>query len=174
MKKQIIISSVILALLLSGCIIYSRISEPKFAYVLNGELYQDFDMKKQFEARISNVVQMRKTMIDSMTLQLNMRMQQWRAAAKKDSSEAIRIDGMRREILLKQQQFENDNQQMTEQYDQQIWKQLDQYVQDYSKAHGYTFVFGASGDGGIMYASDALNITADVKKYINQQFKTGK
>lgn len=174
MKKQILIAVSTLALSITGVMIFTKASQPHIAYVINGQLYDDFDMKKQFEARSTNVVQMRKGMMDSLTLRLNMDIQSWRANGGKDTAQERILKMRQQELYVKQQQFEQDNQQMGDQYDQQIWKQLNQYVQDYGKAHGYSFIFGATGDGGIMYAGEALNITNEMKVYVNERYKNGK
>ena len=174
MKKQSIIILTAALLLVSGGILYMKMSQPRFAYVLNGQIYQDFEMKKQFESRATNVVQKRKNIIDSVSLILNMRIQAYQASQKKDSMEANSIRMTQQQLYMQKQQFDEDNQKMADEYDQQIWKQIDQYVQDYGKAKGYTFILGATGDGGIMFANEVANITPEVKAYINERFKTGK
>lgn len=174
MKKQILIAVSVLALSVTGIILFTKASQPRIAYVINGQLYESFEMTKQFEARVTNVRQMRKNLMDSLGLQLNMDVQSWRMNGSRDTVQERLLSQRQQELYVKQRQFENDNQQMSDQYDQQIWKQLNQYVQDYGKEHGYSIILGATGDGGIMYAVDGLNITEAMKTYVNERYKKGK
>jgi outer membrane protein len=53
---------------------------------------------------------------------------------------------------------------------EQIWNQLNSYVQEYGQEHGYDYILGATGDGGIMYASEAKNLNEEVISYINDKY----
>jgi len=37
----------------------------------------------------------------------------------------------------------------------------------------YTYIFGATGDGGLMYAKEGLDITAEITKFVNTKYKSG-
>lgn len=143
-------------------------------YVINAELYNDFEMKKQLEARLVSVQQQRKNILDSMALRIEMRTQTYRANGASDTVEANSIRSLQQEFYMRQQQFEQDNNAMTTQYEEQIWKQLNQYAQDFGKEKGYTILFGANGDGGIMYADQSANVTEELKAYANEKYKGSK
>lgn len=60
---------------------------------------------------------------------------------------------------------------LSERYTADIWKHINQSLATYGREHGYDFIFGASGDGGIMYAKEAGDITDDVIRYINLNYE---
>lgn len=78
---------------------------------------------------------------------------------------------MSNEYRLKQQQFTEDNALLTQQYQEQISNQLNQYLKDFTAANEYDYIFGATGDGSLMGAKDAYNVTDLVLNYANQRYK---
>jgi outer membrane protein len=163
-----------LSFLLGAAIVFGLVyflnKKDKVAYVNLSKLYNEFEMKKELEAKLMNVQQARKTILDSIGLtldQMSLKVQNTK------DGDPLRIDfeRKRQELAYKQQDFDQDNQALTEQYTSQIWKQINQYVQDYAKANDYDFIFGGDGSGVLMYGNDKKNITEEVKSYINQQYK---
>lgn len=166
----LILCSFLLGAVLVFSLSYLLNKKDRIAYVNLSKLYNEFEMKKELESKLMNVQQARKTIIDSMGLsldQLAMKVQTMK------SDDPLRVDFERRreELAYKQQDFEQDNQALTEQYTNQIWKQINQYVQEYAKTNNYDFILGGDGSGVLMYGNDSKNITDEVKNYINQQYK---
>ena len=48
---------------------------------------------------------------------------------------------------------------------------INDYVKEYGKKKGYDIIFGASGSGNVMYASEASDLTEDVLKGLNAEFE---
>lgn len=91
----------------------------------------------------------------------------------------------KKELELKQQLLSNKQQQLNN-YQQAIQKQLQEedakatqtvindindYIKEYGKKHNYPIIFGASGGGNIMYASDASDLTNEVLEGLNSEFE---
>lgn len=49
--------------------------------------------------------------------------------------------------------------------------QINSFVKTYAEAHGYTVVLGTTQSGNILYASDAVDITNQVLKGLNESYK---
>lgn len=165
---------VVIGLSIAVGILYSN--QPKVAYVNLGKVYNDFEMKKELEKKITTVQDFRKKTLDSLELSLNIMsrtLQNFdKTGNKKGIEERMPEFQMRREeYFAKQKSFEEDNQAMTTQYTEQIWKQINQYVKDYGKEKGYTYVLGADGTGAVMYAEEKNEVTEEVLAYINQKYK---
>ena len=62
---------------------------------------------------------------------------------------------------------------LTARYTSDIWKHINEGIAEFGKAEGYDFIFGASGNGGIMYADEANDITDRVVTYINLRYNNG-
>lgn len=90
-----------------------------------------------------------------------------------------------KELELKQKLLANKQQQINN-YQKAVQKQIQEgdqkslqtvvndintYVKAYGKKHGYAIIFGANGNGSIMYASEATDLTQEVLKGLNAEFK---
>ena len=49
--------------------------------------------------------------------------------------------------------------------------QLNQYVKEFGEKNSYDIIHGANGNGSLMYAKDILNLTEEVKAFINNKYK---
>ena len=171
MNKTIVIIGIILTGIFSAFAYYIKTAIPKTAYIDVKKVYNEFVLKKELESKLTNVQQTRKTIIDSLELQLKILSKQLEILTKRDEQKENVFTEKREEYLVKKKQFDEDNQAMTQQYSDQIMKQLNQYVQDYGKANSYTYIYGADGNGSMMYADDKHNITDEVIKFINEKYK---
>lgn len=100
------------------------------------------------------------------------------------SYEKERASMTKKEIELKQQLLSNKQQQLNN-YQKAIQKQIQEedqkmtqtvindinsYVKEYGKSKGYPIIFGAGGNGNIMYAEEASDLTQKVLEGLNAQF----
>jgi len=91
----------------------------------------------------------------------------------------------KKEIELKQELLANKQQQINN-YQQAIQKQLaeedqkatqtvindiNDFVKDYGKKKGYKIIFGAVGNGNIMYAQEGTNLTPKLIELLNAEFE---
>jgi len=153
---------------------YFLLSQPKTGYVDINKIYNDFDLKKELESKLKNVQQARKIILDSLGLKINLLSNAIKLNKSGEKEKAKKIEeyeAKRTEYLYKEKAFKEDNDRTSQQYSDQIWKQINQYVGDYGKEHSYTYIFGADGSGGMMYASEKSNITEEIKGYVNSKYK---
>lgn len=173
MNKQIILISVSVTAILSIVIFYcftAAFSE-KTAYVDISKLFEEFKLKKELEVQLGQIKNARKSILDSLELNLKVMAKQIQSEGQKDKTRIQLFEIRREEFLEKKRQFEDDDNAVTKQYDGQIVSQLNQYVKDYGNKHGYTYIFGADGSGFLMFSTDKKDITEEVKKYINERYK---
>lgn len=171
MKKDVLMYGLLLLLIAFG--VYQWMSRPKLAYVELDKVYSGFDLKKKLEKKLENVLQSRKTVIDSMEVQLKALSGLIGTMNEKDPVRRMKIEEFeykKQAYFQKKKMFEEDNQRASQDYDQQVWKQLNQFVKDYGKQQAYDYLFGAEGSGSLMYAKDAHNITEEVTNYVNQRY----
>jgi outer membrane protein len=169
-KKITLISIISLAALIIGLSVWSLSRIEKNAYVDIAKLYDGFSLKKELESKYQNVESKRKTITDSLKLQLQVFAKQLEASGAKDKKQLDEFYKMRTEYQMKDKQFNEDNQALSKQYTEQILKQINQYVVDYGKKSGYDFIFGANSNGTIMYAKEKKDITSEMIVYINERY----
>ncbi|MCK6648971.1 MAG: OmpH family outer membrane protein [Bacteroidia bacterium] len=144
----------------------------KVAYIKNAELYNEFSLKKELENKLIKVKNQRKAILDSLYLPLKILSNELEVNGKNISSQSVlNFNKMKEVYLNKQKEFEEDNLRLTDEYSQQIWKQINQYVSDYGKEHGYSMIYGASGDGTLMYADEKYDITKDLILFVNEKYQ---
>jgi outer membrane protein len=141
---------------------------PQLVYVNMETIYDSFPMKKELEARLTNIQQARKNILDSLKIELNAI--SLSVKSEKDVEAIQKFQIKKQQYLVKQKNFEEDNQSATQSYSDQIWKQINQYVKDYGKSHTYTFILGTEGSGTIMYSDETKDITKDLSDYINERY----
>lgn len=141
----------------------------KFGYVEIESVYNEFPLKKELEAKLTNVQQARKNILDSLKIQLNAISMSIKSEKDVQGLQLFQIK--KQEFLSKQQNFEEDNQAAMQSYSEQVWKQINQYVKDYGVENKYNYIFGTDGTGALMFASDQEDITKELSVYVNERYK---
>ncbi|MGZ5551560.1 MAG: OmpH family outer membrane protein [Nitrososphaeraceae archaeon] len=152
-------------------IFWSSYNSKKYAYVNTTLVYDNFTLKKELETKYKTVQLVRQNLLDSIKFKI-----QYLSIKGKDLSEndKTQINELQRSYLYKEKEFNTDNEATAQQYSEQIWKQINQYMDDYGKENGYDCIFGATGQGNIMYAKENDDITKAITDYINNKYSGGK
>lgn len=166
----------ILALIASLASIYYFRSSNEQVYVDVNKLLEGYDRTKIEREAFKKKTLVLKSNVDSLVTN-------WQVDLKKYEKE--RSSMTKKEIELKQELLANKQQQLNN-YQQAIQKQIQEedqkitqtvvndindYVKEYGKNHGYPIIFGAGGNGNIMYAEDASDLTDKVLTGLNAQYE---
>lgn len=147
-------------------------STDKVGYVLIQKLYDGYKGKQEIEKQLQAIELRQKGILDTLGLTITSLQTQLKsakgtqvsaieAALKSKFSDYERLSG----------EFSNYNSKESKKHVDNLLKQINQYVKDYGETQHYKFILGASGDGSLMYASESLDVTEDVLKYINQRYE---
>lgn len=146
----------------------------KTAYVNTIKLYNGFTYKVELEEEIIEKQKSRKWVLDSLKIGLQNLANIIDAGKKEKKQEKINeFEALRSKYLLTQQNFEEDNQVEVEKYTNQIWEQLNQYVGDYGESNGFEYIYGADGEGKMMYAKKENDLTEELIGYVNLRYSGG-
>lgn len=152
-------------------LVWTVTDKPKTAYINTEQVYNGFGLKKKLEADLKKTMDSRQHLLDSMRLQLEMiSIKVQDDPAYKNGLVENSFSGMRDLYFRRQEEFRQQNEALAKQYTDQVWAQLNQYLKDYGKQNGYEYIFGANGDGALMFADDTENITDEVASYVNNRF----
>lgn len=153
--------------LLSNGLLYQQL--PRTAYVDIHEVFEKFEGTKELNARLTNLSSKQKSLLDSMSFKLRA----MQSNINENSPRAVLTS-----FNTQQNNYQVLNSEFTQQYEQQdqeyqtmVWKQINQYIQEYGKENGYDYIYGANGNGTMMYASNQKNITTNILQYINQRYE---
>ena len=156
--RNILLLALNLILVMIVGYLYFQGGPTKNAYFLNQKVFEQSRARQELETKLSNVTVSHQKQLDSL-LRL--------AEQGMDSSYALRLyEETTRKYALREQE-------LTEKYTVDLWQQINGYVDDYGKEKGYDFIFGATGNGSLMYASEAYDITNEIIDYINLRYEGG-
>jgi outer membrane protein len=170
--KWFFVISILNALILLCAFYWMYTKVPKVAYVKVQEVYSQFELKKELEKKMFNVTNARKSILDSMEIKLKSMNLSFKNIHGKDKLEEskLRFQNLSQEYYLKKKNFTEDNQRVSEDYESQILKQLNEYIYNYGKEHSLDIIYGANGNGSLMYGSEKFDITEPVTKYVNEHY----
>ncbi len=175
MKNKLSFPLAVFAVLLSiGSFFYFQ-SSTEQVYVDVNKLLDGYERTKlvrtEFEAKAKTL----QANVDSL-------LNDWQNEIKNYEKERAKMS--KKELELKQQLLGNKQQQINN-FQQVIQKQIKEedqkstqtvindindYVKEYGKKNGYNIIFGASGSGNVMYASEGADLTEEVLEGLNAEF----
>ncbi len=170
MKKLILTGVAILTL--TAC-------TDKVAFVDNSKLLNEYQEKKDIEAKLKTEVDAYKKKRDSINIayetEANKFLEQAKtmpeSVAKKRYNELMQ----KRQILEQHLQQEEMKIQMESQTQMDsLLSKVKKNIKEYGKQKGYTFILGANDGGSVLYGADNKDITKEVTEYLNNQYKSGK
>ncbi len=141
----------------------------KMGYVIIGDVYSQFALKKEMQAKYEHSHNARKKVLDSMAMNIKALGERIDAEKGKDTSDIRTFKMKRMEFYERNRQIGQDDSAQLKQYDDEILSQLNQYIKDYGKENHYQFIFG-NASGALMAADESLNITAQVTQYVNEKY----
>jgi len=149
----------------------------KTAFVDNQEIMDGFEKLKQTEEELSLEEEALKAKIDGMVAESG-----YQDLVKEYQSNQGKMSKAKEEELYSQimqiQQRLSQQQQMSNQQFQQVRatrmdslvSTVKDFIQEYGKDNGYTFIYGANESGNILYGKEDLDITEEVTKALNAKY----
>lgn len=176
-KKEIIIWVLLISSLSLGVFSFFRkdstqeVIKNKTGYVDLTTVFQGFEMKKEMQTKLEKDLRLKQVVLDSLMFQLQTLNNELKSKESPKEKELLKFEELRTQYLHQKETFTTYSQEQTEKYDDQVLSQLTQYIKDYGVEHHYEFLFGATGDGSILYATENKDVTIEVTKYINASYQ---
>ena len=162
-----IIAPLLIILAIAFCLFWSYYSSKKIAYVNTALVYDNFKLKKELETKYKTVELLRQNLLDSIKFKIQYITIKGNNLTEQDKNQ---VNELQRSYLYKEKEFISNNEETAQQYSEQIWKQINQFMEDYGKENRYDYIFGATGQGNIMYAKNGDDITKEVTEFINKKY----
>lgn len=150
--------------------------QQKTAFVNNGDLVDNFTMKKDIESVYKERNEAFQRRVDSIDQAFQVEVKAFQLAAEKMSNKRAQEKynelGQRNQALS--QQFQQDKQVLQAGYNREmdsVIKTVSEFVENYGKEKGYTFIFTKNSLSGIMYGEASKDITVEVTEALNADFK---
>ncbi len=160
--------------IIAGCILLGFLAifftREKTGFVDNNRLFSEFNATKELQKNVQDGLLKDKTIIDS----LNKNIDQVEKLLKSKSPTVDELMAYKKLVLYNdslkyvyQQSLQDANAKIST----QVWNTLNEYIIEYGKKKGYKYIFGASGNGSLMYASDKKDITEDILQFVNKKYE---
>lgn len=166
---------VFLIILASG--FFASCNQEKTAYVDNLVLLQEYKGMDLLEEKFNKRSEQVNKTLDSIAKSFQEEVQEYQKAAENMSlSERQQREEelMNKQGQLQQQEriISSELQRLTSQATDSLVEEVRGLVADYGKEHGYTYIFGSTDLANILYAKEGLDITQEVLKELNGNYKT--
>ncbi|MEL6559869.1 MAG: OmpH family outer membrane protein [Bacteroidota bacterium] len=139
---------------IAALLINEHFAKPEQAFINNQQVFQGFEGRKELHEKLEAVITSHQLVLDSL----------YALAKQTPSTELIEI------INQKSEQFRNQELALSERYTQQAWIQINDYLNEFGKSNNYQMIFGANGEGNLMYANQAHNATQSVIEFMNKKY----
>ena len=167
MKKLILTGVALLAL--TAC-------TDKVAFVDNSKLLNDYQEKKDIEAKLKGQISAYERKRDSISMAFQTEARAFDAQAKtlpQNVAQKKYNELMQKSQILQQhlQQEEQKIQMESQTQMDSLLSKVKKNIKEYGKQKGYTFILGANDGGSVLYGTERKDITKEVTEYLNNQYK---
>lgn len=157
-----------LHILIIGLFLFSC-TERKDGFVQESKLYTGFEMTRELNKKLEATILAKNQILDS--LKFSIKQLELQLNANKTDELFKQYELKKQEFLYKNQQFNEENQQLQQTYTEQSLIQINEYINKYGEMNDYDYIYGANGNGSLMYAKDKNDITEEVLVFINKKYQ---
>lgn len=169
--KKIIIA------LISVVSIWSCQDQQKIAFVNNGDVINDYQMKidieKKYEKKNNDFSKRRDSIARIYQAEIQAAQLRLSNMSPQKQQEESQLFSQKWQPIQQQIQFEQ--QQMEQMFNQEIdsvISKVNAFVEDYGKTNGYTFILGKNQAGSVMYGEEKNDISKELTKALNDAYNT--
>lgn len=167
MKSTFKTALIALGLLLLASNVYLYVNQKRLAYFDYNTVYNNCKLKIKLEKDLMRVGSLRKSELDSLQMELSF-LSQKIGTKNASQDEMDRFEDMKTRFLTYKDKYEQENMQLKDNYFAQIRKEINDKARMFAEKEGYDYLFAATGDGSLMYASENENITEEFQKFIDK------
>jgi outer membrane protein len=156
MKLKYLIIAIVVQLLIGvGIYLSLKPKAGRNGFVVNQQIFDGFEGKKNLELKLNSL--------------------RSKHAAALDSVELLMRGSFNQELISHfeemKNQFVREEQDVSAKYTEDIWKEINQAISVFGKDEGYDFIYGATGNGSLMYGNNSFNVSEEVIDYLNKRYE---
>lgn len=158
-----IILSVIVSLLSSGFVYILLSNQSRKTAVVDAiKLFNQYNMKKELEAKEKVRLEAISKVLDSLTNKIKL------AQASKDDQTAKELYNRFNQL---KQQLRDEYNQSNQLINQEVWKRLNPLIEEFGKKKQLHLIIGANGMGSVLYNDEYYDLTPELINYVNKQYE---
>jgi outer membrane protein len=175
-NKALVIGIILLGVGGVGLGVYNLLSKPKIAYVRAHDLVSQYEGMKEATIQFDKKKSEWQMDVDTLTAALQHSINGYNQRSKTmRPSERVEMEDY---LTAKKQQLMNYSdaigqkvEEENEKMMQGVLGQVNSFVEQYGKKNGYDIILGTTLSGNLLYAQQYLDITDDVVKELNANYK---
>lgn len=150
--------------------------QQKIAFIDNGEVINDYQMKLDIEKKYENknkTFSMRRDSI-AQVYQAEVQTTQMRLSSMSPQKQQEESQMFQQKWQPVQQQMQREQQQMETMFSEEmdsVISKVNDFVEDYGEKNGYSFILGKNQAGSVVYGKEANDISEEVTKALNEAYK---
>lgn len=155
---------------------FTSCQQQKIAFIDNGEVINEYQGKKDIEEKFKAKDEVFKKKTDSVAQAFQIEAKAFELAANKMSK--TKAQEKYQELMQKQQILQQNVQREQQVMQQEFQVEIDSaitkmkdFVTDYGKKNGYTYILGKNEAGSVMYGTEENDITKTVIEALNASYK---
>ncbi len=148
----------------------------KTAYVDTSELMKDYQEAKDVENKYKAKATVMEKKLDGEVAKFKTDAAAFQKNAQANGQEWAQKNGQA--LQQREQQLQGSSQQMMQQLQEQsgaemdkIVKEVKQFIKDYGKQNGYSYIYGTGSPATVLYAEDKYDITKEITELLNAKYK---
>ena len=149
----------------------------KTAYVDTAILMKDYQEAKDVETKYKNKAAGLEKKLDAEIAKFKTDAAAFQKNAQANGQEWAQKNGQA--LQQREQQLQMQQQQIGQQLQEQssaemdkIIKEVKQFIKDYGKQNGYSYIYGSGMPATILYAEDKYDISTEITELLNQKYKS--
>ena len=148
----------------------------KTAYVDTAELMKAYQEAKDIELKFKNKAAAMDKKMEADVAKFKTDAMAFQKSAQANGQEWAQKNGQ--VLQQREQQLQMQQQQMGDQLQTQsttemdkIVKEVKQFIKDYGKENGYSYIYGTGSPATVLYAQDKYDITQEITDLLNEKYK---
>lgn len=165
----------IFKLLIIAIIFSSCQEQKKIGFVNNGDVLDEYQMKKDIEANYKVRNEIFTKRMDSIDKAFQVEVKAFQLAqskmSQKSAQEKYNELGQKNQQLT--QRFQQDQAILQQGFNKEmdsVIKKMNAFVKDYGKSNGYAFILGQNEAGSVIYGEEASDLTKTIADALNEEY----
>jgi outer membrane protein len=176
MKKALVI--IALSISVVACNKTAEVKEVKTAYVDTSVLMKEYTEAKDLEAKYKAQAEEKGRQLQAEITRFKQDAASFQSQAQANGQAWAQQRGA--ELQKREQQLGYAQQALAQQLQQESGAEMDslvtgvkKFIKNYGKEKGYSYIYGTGDAASILYAEDKYDITKDIVKALNDNYKSG-
>ena len=136
-------------------------NQQDIAYINNIQLFNSFNMTKDIKTFEEAKINAQGKELDSLYVLLQ----------SKKEKESTSLKNIQQQIAYKSKAFQELQDNYTRNLSKNVWNRLHIYIKEYAQAHHLKIILGTSGNGNVMFAEEAIDITKQILEFSNKKYE---